>query len=195
MQSQKEVWEEGHVQTGGAWEALPMESRVWVHCSNRMLTLRECDELAVAMSDFLASWSAHGQALQAGWRLEGRRCLIIGLNEAHAGATGCSIDKLVHLLQAHTGSDASFPLNWMRRDRVIHYYIESHADLVDLRDSEVRSEGNWREDPLADFWAMRKAGKIDENSLIINPVIRIKGESEPTLAKEFRATWHAEMWR
>ena len=195
MQSQKEVWAEGQVQTGGAWEALPMESRVWVHCSNRLLTPRECEELAIVLSDFLGGWSAHGQALQAGWRLEGRRCLIIGLNEAHAGATGCSIDKLVHLLQTYTGSDASSPLDWMRRDRVIHYYIGSHAERVDSLGSKVRSEGTWREDQLADFWAMRKAGTIDENSLVINPVIQMKGESEPTLAMEFHSTWHAEMWR
>ena len=185
MKDQVSVWAFGEVDQGSEWEALPDDSRVWLHVSNRRLSDVECETLAQSLNEFLAHWSAHGQALNASWRLEGRRALMVALDERSAGATGCSIDKLVHWLQAFCGSGLEEPLDWFSRNLVIHYYINTHGS----------AEPCWIESSLSGYWAMRKAQQIEPNSLVVNSVVNSKGQCEPTLVKEFDSTWHAEMWR
>ena len=185
MKDQGPVWAFGEVKQGSGWETLPDDSRVWLHVSNRRLSDDECELLAGSLEEFLANWSAHGQALKASWRLEGRRALMVGLDEGSAGATGCSIDKLVRRLQGIAGSGRDAPLNWFSRDRVIHYYITPN----DPAGSE------WMESSLAGYWAMRKALKIADDSLVVNSVVSNKEQCLPSLVKSFASTWHAEMWR
>jgi len=185
MKDQGLVWAFGEAQQGSEWESLPDDARVWLHVSNRQLSDEECETLAESLDKFLKQWSAHGQALKAGWRLEGRRALMVALDEGSAGATGCSIDKLVHWLQAFSGSEHDAPLDWFSRGLVIHYYVDPSAS----------SETCWKENSLAEYWAMRKAQQIGENSLVVNSVVSRKGQCLPTLVQEFASTWHVEMWR
>ena len=44
-------------------------------------------------------WKAHGSELAAAFRLISRQFLVIAVDENQQIATGCSIDKSVHLLQ------------------------------------------------------------------------------------------------
>jgi hypothetical protein len=48
---------------------------------------------------------------------------------------------------------------------------------------------------LASFWAARKAGVVDDETLVVNSVISKKLESEPSLVVAFKASWHETMWR
>jgi hypothetical protein len=185
MKGQGSVWAFGEVKEGSGWEALPDDSRVWLHVSNRPLSDEECETLATSLNEFLGHWSAHGQALKSSWRLEGRRALVVGLDEGSAGATGCSIDKLVHHLQGFSGSGLDTPLNWFSRDLVIHYYITANDP----------AESEWKESSLAGYWALRKAHQIADDSLVVNSVVSTKAQCLPSLVKAFASTWHTEMWR
>lgn len=180
MNKSSQQWMEGDFIHSSNWNDLPNSSRVWLHCANRTLASDEQTALAGQLEDFLIHWSAHGKALEAGWKLEGGRCLMIGLNEAAAGATGCSIDKLSHFLQGFIGSIQSQPLDWMQRNRVLYNKV---------------SERQWSETPLAHFWAMRKAVEVSDEDLVVNTVVQTKADCEPTLVRRFELTWHAEMWR
>jgi hypothetical protein len=51
------------------------------------------------MDAFIAQWQAHGADLSASYRWVGRQLLILAVDETKQQATGCSIDKSVHLLQ------------------------------------------------------------------------------------------------
>ena len=172
-----EVWQEGKSAQGATWDSLPESSRTWLYMADRVLTDEEQDSLRMDINSFLEEWVAHGQSLQASWRLEGGRCLIIVLDEHSPNATGCSIDAKVHWLQVfgkHWG------LDWMNRNSVTY------------KDSDTLT---WCDQPLASFWAARKAGIVDDDTLVVNAVISKKLECEPTLVVAFKQSWHETMWR
>jgi len=95
------VWLENDVLSGATWDKLPAESRTWLYTADRVLTPEERAALVESIDAFITSWAAHGKTLQASWRLEGGRCLMIALDESSPEATGCSIDSKVHWLQGH----------------------------------------------------------------------------------------------
>jgi hypothetical protein len=79
---------------------LPDSARVWVFAADRTLTADEAATLLADMDAFLDRWAAHGIPLTSAreWRYD--RFLLVAVDEAAAGASGCSIDALVHSLKA-----------------------------------------------------------------------------------------------
>ena len=59
----------------------------------------QASELKGIMDEFVVGWKAHGARLAASYRLIADQFLIIAVDESQQQATGCSIDKSVHLLQ------------------------------------------------------------------------------------------------
>ena len=113
-----QVWQEGACMEGGTWGSLPGSSRTWLYTADRVLTDEEQTALRAGIESFLTEWVAHGQSLQASWRLEGGRCLIIALDDRSPNATGCSIDSKVHWLQAF---GEQWGMDWMKRNTVTYY--------------------------------------------------------------------------
>ncbi|MAI23029.1 MAG: ABC transporter ATPase [Crocinitomicaceae bacterium] len=175
--NEAEVWKEGECIEGTTWSALPSTSRVWLYTADRVLTAEEQDGLRAAIETFLLEWVAHGQSLQASWRLEGGRCLVIALDERSPNATGCSIDTSVRWLQA---LGEQMGVDWMNRNTVT--YFNTNAST-------------WEDMPLASFWAARKAGVVDANTLVVNAVVVRKVECDSTLVCTFQNSWHDTMWR
>ena len=74
------------------------ESRMWFYGLAAPLTDQQAEVLKTLMSDFVGQWKAHVAQLAAAYRLIGNQCLILVVDERQQQATGCSIDKSVHLL-------------------------------------------------------------------------------------------------
>ena len=74
------------------------ESRMWFYGLAAPLTDQQAEVLKTLMSDFVGQLKAHGAQLAAAYRLIGNQCLILAVDERQQQATGCSIDKSVHLL-------------------------------------------------------------------------------------------------
>lgn len=175
------VWLENEALSGPSWDGLPGESRVWLYTADRVLAKAEIGGLVQALEAFIAGWAAHGQSLQASWRLEGGRCLMIALDESSPEATGCSIDTKVHWLQT---IGKQMGVDWMSRSQVIHH-------KADANDEGSR----WTESSLASFWAARKAGRVDGDTPVVNAVVMKKLDCMPGLVVPFERSWHEEMWR
>ena len=81
------------------FDQLPETSRLWVFGVDRDLGPDECQTLADGVDLFLDSWEAHGVPLAVAreWRYE--RFLLVGVDEASAPPSGCSIDALVSALK------------------------------------------------------------------------------------------------
>ena len=81
------------------FDQLPGDSRLWVFAAERPLSSAEAESLLAVVDQFLAHWKAHGAPLTAArdWRYD--RFLLVGVDEASAGASGCSIDAMVRQLQ------------------------------------------------------------------------------------------------
>lgn len=76
------------------------ESRMWFYGLKNPMTATQVEELVAIMDDFVSGWKAHGAQLAAAYRIIADQFLIIAVDESQQQATGCSIDKSVHLLQA-----------------------------------------------------------------------------------------------
>jgi hypothetical protein len=98
----------------------------------------------------------------------------VAVDEEKAMATGCSIDKLTHLFKeigAHTGLDFF--------NRMIVHFEEN---------DQIHSA------PLNQFWALRKANKIDDQTIVLDTTVKTLGEFKSGWKKTFSASWHAEAW-
>lgn len=75
------------------------DSRMWFYGLEKPMTEAQSEQLKALMDNFVAEWKAHGTQLAASYRIIAKQCIIIAVDETLQQATGCSIDKSVHLLQ------------------------------------------------------------------------------------------------
>ena len=67
------------------------------------------------MVDFVSGWQAHGKGLTADFCLLHRCILIVAVDESKEAPSGCSIDKVFHLLQSQK---EKFDLDFFQRTLV-----------------------------------------------------------------------------
>ena len=73
--------------------------RVWVFISNRKLSATESAWANEQLQQFTATWQTHGQTMNAtGFVLEDL-ALVLVANEEGVKASGCSMDKINHLVR------------------------------------------------------------------------------------------------
>ena len=82
-----------------SFDALPPTARVWIYQANRPLTDAELAAVGPRLAQFATAWTSHGAALRAAVEFRHRQFLVVGLDEAVAGASGCSIDASVRFVQ------------------------------------------------------------------------------------------------
>lgn len=75
--------------------SLPDDARMWVFAAERGLTQSEAEAVLATVDGFLGVWAAHGRPLRSARELRESQFLIVAVDEAAAGASGCSIDALV----------------------------------------------------------------------------------------------------
>ncbi len=78
---------------------LPDDARLWVFPADRALDAAESERLLTALDEFLRDWAAHGKGLVVGRSWEHQQFLLVGVDEAATGASGCSVDSLVRQLR------------------------------------------------------------------------------------------------
>lgn len=79
--------------------SMPDASRVWVFAAQRWLTVEESASLHSEMTAFVSGWQAHGKDLLAGFDLLFDCVLVVAVDETKEPPSGCSIDKVFHLLK------------------------------------------------------------------------------------------------
>jgi hypothetical protein len=82
-----------------AFDRLPPQARVWIYQASRPLSETELMPLLPRLAAFAEEWTSHGRQLAASAQFLHRQFLVIGLDEAVAGASGCSIDASVRFVQ------------------------------------------------------------------------------------------------
>ena len=158
---------------------LPGHARLWVHTADRDLTAAEQAGLLKDLHEFLGGWAAHGAALSAAGVFLYDRVLAVGLDEQMAGATGCSIDKLVGFVRAQ---GERLGVNWFDRHQVLW-----------------RQPGDveWEATRTPEFWALRKAAVVHGGSEVVDPLSHTMGAARSEmgfLVKAFDESWHSAMW-
>lgn len=82
------------------FDQLPDSARIWIYQANRPFTAAEQETLQPALRRFADEWTSHGRTLAASVAVLHQQFLVVGLDEAVADASGCSIDASVRFVQS-----------------------------------------------------------------------------------------------
>jgi hypothetical protein len=151
---------------------MPDNARVWIYQASRFLTSSEIEIVESEVSAFLADWTSHGVAMDAAFEISLNRMLVIAADESMA--SGCGIDKSVKCIQA-LGS--RLEIDFFQRTVVLY-----------------RMNDQLRESSLHEFWALRKALVVNDETQVVDTTVKSLGEYRSEFQKTFSRSWHAEMW-
>jgi len=155
-----------------SYKNLPDNTRVWVYQSNREFSSREAKSIQEQGEDFLKSWSAHGAKLTAAFEIFHNLFIALFVDEEQAKATGCSIDKSVHLIKSF---EKEFDVKLFDRDCVAFRAEDSILVLT-------RSE----------FIEKVRNGHLGENTIVFNNLVSTKKEFETKWEVPLKESWHSK---
>ncbi|RVU00109.1 ABC transporter ATPase [Mucilaginibacter limnophilus] len=149
-------------------------SRVWIYQSDRQLTDAETAEIEQYLNAFAIGWTAHNHQLLAKGEVRYNRFLILIIDEAQAGASGCSIDKSVRFM----------------KDLELRYDI----NLFDRFNLAYRSGDEVLSAPRAEFEELIQQGVITPDTIVFNNLAKDLTELETKWEVPFKQSWHAQLF-
>ena len=155
------------------YNQLPDSTRVWIYQSSEPIAEDLVPKVKAIVQQFVTQWVSHNQKLSAFGDLLHNRFLILMVDEAQAGASGCSIDKsvgFVKALQAELGVDFF--------DRM-RFSFQSGDDIYTLSREEF---SQWYQE-----------GKINEDTLVFDTLVKDKHSLDHNFLKPMKESWHARM--
>jgi hypothetical protein len=153
-----------------ATDKLPADSRIWIYQSNRELTADEIEHINSSTREFLESWTAHNEALKAGFEIRYNRFLILMVDQKAAGASGCSIDKSVHFIKS---LEKKFNL-----------------DFFDRMSFAFKRDGSVEVLPRQEFEKLYQNGALNSDTIVFNNLIETKGELALNWEIPVKKSWH-----
>ena len=154
--------------------ALPDDARVWVFGSSNVLSGEPERELLAAVDGHLGTWHAHGAPLTCARDWRDGRFLVIGVDQSTAGASGCSIDSLFHILQ---GIERSLGTSLVAGGRVFYRNPDGEVVAVDR----------------PTFGARARAGLIDEETPVFDTSVTTAGDYRARFERPVKESWHAAL--
>lgn len=118
------------------FDELPLQSRVWVFQSNRIMTPSEQSSIDDAVKHFVQKWSTHGLQMLASHVLYHNCFVVIAADEQKQAASGCSIDSFTALFKAFgTQYNLSFfdrfSIAHKSEDEVVISNLDDFKQLID----------------------------------------------------------------
>jgi hypothetical protein len=159
-----------------SFDSLPADARVWVFAADRPLDADERGRLLALVDGFLHQWKAHGVPLSAGrdWRYD--RFLLIGVDESAAGASGCSIDAMVHQLAG--------------LERALGVELLDHGPVL------FRQHDRIERLPRPAFNDLARRGDVSSDTIVFNnTVTRLADVREGRWETPAGASWHASAFK
>jgi hypothetical protein len=154
------------------FDRLPPSARLWVFAAERPLDTAERARLLDLVDDFLSSWKAHGVPLTSAREFRYDRFLLVGVDEAATGASGCSIDAMVHQLET--------------LERALGVALLDHGPVLFRRDDTIARL------PRPDFAELARRGDVSPETIVFdNTVTRVGDLREGRWERPARESWHA----
>ncbi len=150
------------------FDTLENTARVWIYQSARKFTEAERLTISETLSAFTQEWVAHGNALKTSFKIFYDQFIVLAADESFNEASGCSIDGSIRVIKQ---IDQQYMLNLFDRKKVA--FKKGSIEVVDLSElSKTRTEGIWQ-----------------DNTLVFNNVVTVKGELETKWILPANQTW------
>ena len=146
-------------------QTLDSSSRLFVYTADSEISNDYKYRLVAKLDQFSSTWEAHGVKLNAAYELIVDRMLIIAVDERNQQATGCSIDKLVHLLKGEE-------VDWFNRMNV--HFAENET---------------WKTLHIMDLLEKVKSGELSDNIKVLNSTVLTLSEAEGFLIQTLKKSW------
>jgi len=156
------------------FETLPDSARIWIYQANRTFTEAELAEIRTDLEAFLTQWTAHGADLKAGCELPYNRFIVLGLDQTHAGASGCSIDASVHFIQA--------------------LEEKYKVSLLDRMNVSYKQGPHVAYKPLDEFRKMAKDRAVSGKTIVFNNLVATKLDYEQHWEVPASESWHSRFF-
>lgn len=150
------------------------DSRIWIYQSDKVFNETEVTHIQQKLNDFTSQWLAHGNKLAALGEIRFNQFIILSVDEMQAGATGCSIDKSVKLIQE---IEQELSVNLFDRFRVA------------FREGDKIISCNRQE-----FENLIKTGKVTEQTVVFNNLISTRKELETNWQIPMKSSWHSQVF-
>jgi hypothetical protein len=147
----------------------PDHSRVWIYQADRKLSIEDQEVLVKNGSDFVSQWQAHGHDLTAGFFVVLDHFVIMVVDEQMETASGCSIDKSMHLI---LGLQKELGINFTNR-MISALYINDQVVLY----------------PYAEVKQALETGKISGETLVFDNTITNLSTLKTSWLKPLKDTW------
>lgn len=149
-------------------------SKIWIYQSDREFTETETAKLQALLNQFAESWTAHNQQLNAAAQIAFNRFIILLVDESHAGASGCSIDKSVRFIQ---NVENEFKINLFDRFNTA-YFKDDQIQTANREELEI----------------LLKQGKINNETIVFNNMVSTLGDLQTQWQVPFKSSWHARVF-
>ncbi len=155
------------------FDTMASGARIWIYQASEALPFEKVERISARVMNFLDDWQAHGNPLQASFTIKYQRFVIVALNEQSYQATGCSIDKLTHLMQA--------------------LEKEMQVSLLDRMQIAFMEDGMIDALPMNAFRAELEAGDLNQETMVFNNLIETKGQLENEWEVAVKDSWHKQL--
>lgn len=146
------------------------QSRVWIYQSDRLFTNEEATQVQAHLDGFVEQWTAHGNQLQAKAMLLYNLFIVIVVDEATAGATGCSIDSSVREIK--------------KLEQMFAVDLFNRFNLAYKLDQEIKVLNK------EDFETLISANQITEETIVFNNMVQTLAELETKWEVPIKDSWH-----
>lgn len=155
---------------------LPDTARLWAFGATTHIDDAQESALRTRLASFLEEWTAHGAALAAGLEVVEGRFLLVAVDEGTTRASGCSIDALVHRLQA--------------------LEAELGLGLVDSSPIWYRRGDEIERVTRAEFLELASRGEVTGDTTVFDLTLSSVGEARAGgLETPASESWHARLLR
>ena len=145
-----------------------MAEKIWIYALGDDLKPQQLSQFSSNCKDFVDSWSAHDQKLNASFEIYKRRLLIMKVDESAYNASGCSIDKLQRFIQLQ---EKEFNIELLNRFMVA---LEVFDGLMIVHSSKIKE--------------LLSQSTISENTLVFDTTIT-SSEQLKNWKKPLKDTW------
>lgn len=143
-------------------------NRVWAYIISKSLSKEELNQLQQDGNEFVINWTAHENKLSASFEIMYQRIIIVKVNEAVHGASGCSIDKLTRFIKE---TEQKFKVELLNRLLVAYKIGET---------VEITSASNIKN--------LLSQNVISENTIVLNTALANENELN-VWEQELKNTW------
>jgi hypothetical protein len=158
-----------------SFQELPDTARVWIYQSTKTFDAQTLPSLKEDLQQFLIQWTAHGQGLKAGFTIPFNRFIVLGVDQQHAQASGCSIDSSVRFIRE----------------------MESKYQTTLLDNSLIayNQNGQILMEPIFGFKKLIASGQVDANTIVYNNLLTHKYDFLSRWMTPAKDAWHRKFFK